>query len=97
MKMQTAFAVIADVPEVGSADTPPVFFVESLESISDSDVQIAPDHFRRLIFFTSLAAKMQGESSKREWAEDMSIANARKCLRRGKSPADGFLDKYNKP
>ena len=97
MKTQTAFVVIADVLEVGSAEKPPVFLVESLEKIPDSEAETAPDHIRRLIHFASLTAKMQGKSSKREWTEDMSPANARKCRRLGKSPTDDLLEKYDKP
>ena len=97
MKTQTAFVVIADVLEVGSAEKLPVFLVESLEKIPDSEAETAPDHIRRLIHFASLTAKMQGKSSKREWTEDMSPANARKCRRLGKSPIDDLLEKYDKP
>ena len=96
MKTQTAFVVIEDVLEVGSAEKPPVFLVESLEKIPDSEAEIAPDHIRRLIHFASLTAKMQGKSSKCEWTEDMSPANARKCRRLGKSPTDDLLGKCDK-
>ena len=94
-KTQTAFVTIADVLEAGSADKPPVFLVESLEKIPDADATSAPDHMRRLLYFASLAAKMQGTSSKRLWSEDMSPANAGRCRRLGKSPTDELLEKYN--
>ena len=97
MKTQTAFVVIADVIGVGSAEKPAVFLVESLETIQDSEVEIAPDHIRRLIHFAFLTAKIQGQTSKREWTEDMSPADARKCRRLGKSPTDDLLEKYDKP
>ena len=89
-----AFASIADVLEDGGSEKQSVFLVESLEKIADIDAPLAPDHMRRLIFFASLTAKMQGTSSKREWTEDMSPANAGKCRRLGKSPTDEALEKY---
>jgi hypothetical protein len=96
MKTQTAFVVIADVLEAGSAEKPPVFLVESLEKIPDAEAETAPDHISRLIHFASLTAKMQGKGSKREWTDETSPANARKCRRLGKSPTDDLLDKYDK-
>ena len=65
--------------------------------VPDSEAETAPDHIRRLIHFASLTAKMQGKSSKREWTEDMSPANARQCRRLGKSPTGDLLEKYDKP
>ena len=96
-KTQTALVVIADVLEAGSAEKPPVFLVEALEKISDLEAVAAPDHIRRLIQFAALTAKMQGKSSKREWTEETSPANAGKCRRLGKSPTDELLDRYIKP
>ena len=96
MKTQTAFVVIADILEVGSADKPPVFLVESLEKIPDAEADTAPDHIRRLIHFASLTAKMQGKSSTRQWTDDMSPANAGKCRRLGKAPTGEELEKYKK-
>ena len=96
MKTQTAFVFIADVLGVGSAEKPPVFLVESLETNPPSEAEIALNHIRRLIHFACLTAKMQGKRSKREWSEDMSPANARKCRRLGKSPTDDLLEKYDK-
>jgi len=61
MKTQTALVVIADVLEAGSAGKPPVFLVESLEKIPDTEAEHAPDHIRRRIQFASLTAKMQGK------------------------------------
>ena len=89
-----AFVSIADVLEDGGNDKQSVFLVESVEKIPDTDAPCAPDHMRRLIYFASLTAKMQGTSSKREWTEDMSPANAGKCRRLGKSPTDEALEKY---
>ena len=93
-KTQLAFVTIADVLEDGSGQNPPVFLVESVEKIRDIDAPAAPDHMRRLIYFASLTAKMQGASSKREWTESISPANAGKCRRLGKSPTDEALEKY---
>ena len=94
MKTQTAFVVIADVLEAGSAEKPPVFLVESLEKVPDTEAEAAPDHMRRRIQFASLVANMQGKSAKRDWTEDTSPAIAGKCRRLGKSPTDDLLDKY---
>ena len=93
-KTQMAFVTIADVLEAGSSEKHPVFLVESVEKIPDNDAPCAPDNMRRLIYFASLTAKMQGTSSKREWTEDMSPVNAGKCRRLGKSPTDEALEKY---
>ena len=94
MKTQTAFVVIADVLEAGSAEKPPVFLVESSERIPETETEAAPDHMRRRIQFASLAAKMQGKSKKRGWTEETSPAIAGKCRRLDKSPTDELLDKY---
>ena len=42
MKTQTAFVVIADVLEAGSAEKPPVFLVESLEKIQMQRLRLHP-------------------------------------------------------
>lgn len=96
MKTQTAFVVIADILEVGSADKPTVFLVESLEKIPDADADAAPDHIRRLIHFASLTAKIQGKNATRQWTDDFSPANAGKCRRLGKAPTGEELEKYKK-
>ena len=96
MKTQTAFVVITDVLEEGSADKPPVLLVESFEKIPDEDAAAAPDHIRRLIQFASLTAKMQGTSATRQWTDDISPANAYKCRRLGKAPTDDELEKYSR-
>eukprot|EP00974_Lingulodinium_polyedra_P006584 626601-Lingulodinium_polyedra.AAC.1 len=74
-KMQTAFVVIADVLEPGSAEKPPVFLVESLEGIPDTEAEVAPEHSRRFIHFASLTAKMQGKMPGKVRAEQMSPAS----------------------
>ena len=61
MKTQTAFVVIADVLEEGSAEKPPVFLVESLEKSPGTEAEATPDHMRRRLQFASLVAKMQGK------------------------------------
>ena len=94
-KTQTAFVVIADVLEPGSAEKPPVFLVESLERIPDTESAVAPEHMRRLIYFASLTAKMQGSKEQNVWTEQTSPANAGKCRRLGKSPTDDLLEQYN--
>ena len=94
-KTQTAFVVIADVLEPGSAEKPPVFLVEFLERIPDTEAMVAPEHMRRLIHFASLTAKMQGSNPQKEWTEETSPANAGKCRRLGKSPTDDLLEQYN--
>ena len=93
-KTQTAFVVIADVLEPGSAEKPPVFLVESLERIPDTESAVAPEHMRRLIYFASLTAKMQGSKEQNVWTEQTSPANAGKCRRLGKSPTDDILEQY---
>ena len=94
-KTQTAFVVIADVLEPGSAEKPPVFLVESLERIPDNEAAVAPEHMRRLIYFASLTAKMQGSKERKVWTEETSPANAGKCRRLGKSPTDDLLEQYH--
>ena len=93
-KTQTAYAVIVDILEEGSAGKPPVFLVESLEKIPDTEKEAAPDHMRRRIQFASLVAQMQGKSKKRDWTDETNPAIAGKCRRLGKSPTDELLDKY---
>ena len=60
-KTQTAFVVIADVLEPGSAEKPSVFFVESLERIPDAEATIAPEHMRRLMHFASLTGQQRAK------------------------------------
>ena len=93
-KTQTAFVVIADVLEPGSADKPPVFLVESLERLPDTEATVAPEHMRRLIFFASLTAKMQGSKERTQWTNETSPANAGKCRKLGKSPTDDLVGQY---
>ena len=94
-KTQTAFVVIADVLEPGSAEKPPVFLVESLERIPDTESAVAPEHMRRLIYFASLTAKMQGSKEQNVWTEETSPASAGKCRRHCKSPTVEVLEQSN--
>ena len=93
-KTQMAFVTIVDVLGAGRADKPPVFLVESVDTIPNAEAELAPDCMRCDIYFASLTAKMQGTSAKREWTEDTSPANAGKCRRLGKSPTDAPVDKH---
>ena len=51
MKTQTAYAVIVDILEEGSAGKPPVFLVESLSKLSEDEAGTAPEHMSRRIHF----------------------------------------------
>ena len=93
-KTQTAFAIIADILEEGSADKPPVFLVEALVIIPSTEAEAAPDQMLRRIQFAALAAKSQGNSINREWTEKLNPAVAKKCRRLGKAPTDAAMDKY---
>ena len=42
----SAFVIITDVLEEGSAEKPPMYLVESLEKTPDADAPTAPDHIR---------------------------------------------------
>ena len=95
MKTQTAFVVITDVLEEGSAEKHPLFLVESLEKIPDADAETAPDHIRRRIQFASLVSKTQGTAKKKkDWTEETSPAIAGKCRRLGKSPTNELMERY---
>ena len=96
-KTQTASVVIADVLEPGSADKPPMSLVDSLERIPDTEAATAPEHMRRLIYFASLTANMQGNKEQRAWTEQTIPANAGTCRRLGKAPTDDLLDQYQSP
>ena len=91
---QTALVVIADVLDPGSAETPPVFLVESLEKIPPTEAGTAPDHIRRLIQFAALTAKLQGKRKTCEWTDETSPAMASKCRRLGRAPTDDEVEQY---
>ena len=93
-KTQTAFAVIADILEEGSAEKPPVFLVESLTRLTPDEASDAPQHMKRRIQFASLAAQVQGKNNKREWTEDMNPAIAGKCRKLGRAPTNDLLQEY---
>ena len=93
-KTQTAYAVIVDILEEGSAGKPPVFLVESLSRIPIWEADVAHEHMRRRIQFASLAAKVQGKNKKRDWTEDTNPAIAGKCRKLGRAPTNTPLQEY---
>ena len=93
-KTQTAFAVIADVLEDGSAGKPSVFLVETLSRIPIAEAEAAPEHMRRRIQFAAFAAKVQGKSKQLQWTEDVNPAIAGKCRRLGKAPTNEQMEQY---
>ena len=93
-KTQTAYAVIADILEEGSAGKPPVFLVESLSKLTDDEACTAPEHMSRRIHFASLATKVQGKNKKRGWTEEANPAIASKCRKLGRAPTNTPLQAY---
>ena len=89
-----AFVTISDVLIPASDGHPATFLAESIDKVSDDEAAAAPEHFRRMIHFTALAADQQGSKQSAGWTEDISPANAGKCRRVGKSPTDEALDMY---
>ena len=63
-KTQTAYAVIVDILEEGSAGKPPVFLVESLINLDDGEAVKAPEHMSRRIQFAAQATAVQGKNKK---------------------------------
>ena len=88
-KSQTAYAVIVDILEEGSARKPPVFLVESLSKLSDDEACTAHEHMSRRIHFASLATKRQGKNKNRGRGEESIPAIASICRNTRKS-----TDKY---
>ena len=95
-KTQMALVTIADVLEPGSVDKPPVFLVDSVDKIADSEAATAPEHMQRVVYFAAMIAKAQGQSAERCWTEDLSPVNAGKCRKLGKSPTGEMLEKYSR-
>ena len=93
-KTQTAYAVIADILEEGSAGKPPVFLVESLSKLSDDEASTAPEHMSRRIHFASLATQVQGKNKNRDWTEETNPAIASKCRKLGRAPTNTPLQEY---
>ena len=75
---QTAYAVIVDILEEGSAGKPTVFLVESLTKLDDNDSVQAVEHMARRIQFASLATAVQGKNKNRDWTDETNPALASK-------------------
>ena len=78
------FVCIVDV--LGSGERP-VFLVEHMEKVEDSDAKLAPEHMSTGLRFAAMSVQMQGTSSSRQWTEDMSPASAGKCRKIGRAPS----------
>ena len=83
-KSQTAFVCIVDVLEHGDH---PLFLVEHMEKVEDSETTRASEHMGKRIEFAAMSAQMQGTSANRTWTETQSPATAGKCRRIGKAPS----------
>ena len=93
-KTQTAYAVIVDILEEGSAGKPPVFLEESLSKLSDDEASTAPEHMSRRIQFAAQATAVQGKNKNRDWTEETNPAIASKCRRLGRAPTNTPLQEY---
>ena len=93
-KTQTAYAVIVDILEEGSAGKPPVFLVESLSKLDDDEAVKAPEHMSRRIQFAAQATAVQGKNKNRDWTEETNPAIASKCRKLGRAPTDKPLEEY---
>ena len=94
MKTQTAYAVIVDILEEGSAGKPPVFLVESLSKLDDDEAVKAPEHMSRRIQFAAQSTAVQGKNKNRDWTEETNPAIASKCRRLGRAPTNTPLQEY---
>ena len=63
-KSQMAFVCIVDV--LGSGERP-VFLVEHMEKVEDSDAKLAPEHMSKRLRFAAMLVQMQGASSSDSW------------------------------
>ena len=93
-KTQTAYAVIVDILEEGSAGKPTLFLVESLSKLDDDEAVKAPDHMSRRIQFAAQATAVQGKNKNRVWTQEINPAIANKCRKLGKAPTDTPLPQY---
>ena len=93
-KTQTAYAVIVDILEEGSAGKPPVYLVESLTRLEECEAGSACEVMSRRIQFACLAAQTQGKSQKREWTEEFNPAMASKCRKLGRAPTKTPMQEY---
>ena len=64
----------------------PVFFVEHMEKVEDSEAKSTPEHMKKRLDFAALQAQMQGTDTNRQWTNEVSPAAAGKCRRLGKAP-----------
>ena len=93
-KTQTAYAVIVDILEEGSAGKPTLFLVESLSKLDDDEAVKAPEHMSRRIQFAAQATAVQGKNKNRDWTEETNPAIASKCRKLGRAPTDVPLMGY---
>jgi hypothetical protein len=83
-KSQMAFVCIVDVLDSGVR---PVFLVEHIEKVEDSEAQDAPEHMGKRLTFAAMTAQMQGTSSNRQWTDETNPASAGKCRRLSNAPS----------
>ena len=93
-KTQTAYAVIQDILEEGSAGKPTLFLVESISKLDDDEAVKAADQMSRRIQFAAQATAVQGKNKNREWTEETNPAMASKCRKLGRAPTDKSLAEY---
>ena len=93
-KTQTAYAVIQDILEEGSAGKPTLFLVESISKLDDDEAVKAAQHMSRRIEFAAQATAVQGKNKNREWTDETNPAMASKCRRLGRAPTDNPLEEY---
>ena len=93
-KTQTAYAVIQDILEEGSAGKPTLFLVESISKLDDDEAVKAAHHMSRRIEFAAQATAVQGKNKNREWTEETNPAMASKCRKLGRAPTDKPLEEY---
>ena len=93
-KTQTAYAIIVDILEEGSAGKPPVFLVKSLSQLDDDEAVKAPEHMHRRIQFAAQATAVQGKNKNRDWTEETNPAIASKCRKLGRASTNTPLQEY---
>ena len=93
-KTQTAYAVIQDILEEGSAGKPTLFLVESISKLDDDEAVKAAHHMSRRIEFAAQATAVQGKNKNREWTDETNPAMASKCRKLGRAPTDKPLEEY---
>ena len=93
-KTQTAYAVIQDILEEGSAGKPTLFLVESISKLDDDEAVKAADQMSRRIQFAAQATAVQGKNKNRDWTEETNPAIASKCRKLGRAPTNTPLQEY---